>query len=73
MSAPNTVPDIRETELIQRVCSGDHEAFYELMKPYEKAVYFAARSVVNNPADAEELTGATSRRRSCSARSCAMP
>jgi RNA polymerase sigma-70 factor (ECF subfamily) len=55
MSAPNTVPDIRETELIQRVCSGDHEAFYELMKPYEKAVYFAARSVVNNPADAEEV------------------
>ena len=55
MSAPNTVHDIRETELIQRVCSGDHEAFYELMKPYEKAVYFAARSVVNNPADAEEV------------------
>ena len=55
MSAPNPVPDIRETELIQRVCSGDHEAFYELMKPYEKAVYFAARSVVNNPADAEEV------------------
>jgi len=55
MSAPNTVTDIRETELIQRVCSGDHEAFYELMKPYEKAVYFAARSVVNNPADAEEV------------------
>jgi RNA polymerase sigma-70 factor (ECF subfamily) len=55
MSAPNTVPDIREIELIQRVCSGDHEAFYELMKPYEKAVYFAAGSVVNNPADAEEV------------------
>src|SRR6516164_337147 len=55
MSAPNTVPDIRETELIQRVCSGDHEAFYELMKPYEKAVYFAARSVTGNPADAEEV------------------
>jgi RNA polymerase sigma-70 factor (ECF subfamily) len=55
MPAPNTVPDIRETELIQRVCSGDNEAFYELMKPYEKAVYFAARSVVNNPADAEEV------------------
>jgi RNA polymerase sigma-70 factor (ECF subfamily) len=55
MSAPNTVHDIRETELIQRVCSGDHEAFYELMKPYEKAVYFAARSVTGNPADAEEV------------------
>ncbi len=55
MSAPRTVPDTRETELIHRVCSGDHEAFYDLMRPHEKAVYFAAKSVVDNPADAEEV------------------
>ena len=55
MSTPRSVPDNREAKLIQRVCSGDHEAFYELMRPYERAVYFAAKSVVDNPADAEEV------------------
>jgi RNA polymerase sigma-70 factor (ECF subfamily) len=46
---------MREAELIRRVCSGDHEAFYDLMRPYERAVYFAAKSVLDNPADAEEV------------------
>ena len=32
----------RETQLIQRVCRGEHEAFYELVRPYERAIYFAA-------------------------------
>jgi RNA polymerase sigma-70 factor (ECF subfamily) len=49
------IPDRREAELIRRVCSGEHEAFYDLMRPYERAVFFAARSVVDNPADAEEI------------------
>jgi RNA polymerase sigma-70 factor (ECF subfamily) len=44
----------REAELIQRVCRGEHEAFYELVRPYERAIYFAAMGVLNNPADAEE-------------------
>jgi len=55
MPAPTHQPDRREVELIQRVCAGDHEAFYDLVRPYEKAVYFAAKSVVDNPADAEEV------------------
>ena len=55
MSAFKTVPDMREAELIRRVCSGDYEAFYDLMRPYERAVYFAAKSVLDNPADAEEV------------------
>ena len=55
MPAPILQSDRRETELIQRVCGGDHEAFYDLMRPYEKAVYFAAKGVVDNPADAEEV------------------
>ena len=48
-------PDSMETALIDRCLGGDHEAFYELMRPYERGVYFAAMGVLNNPADAEEV------------------
>ena len=44
-----------EDQLIDRCLGGDHEAFYELMRPYERAVYFAAVGVLHNPADAEEV------------------
>ena len=47
--------DASEAELIQRVCKGDKEAFYGLVRPCEKAVYAAAISILNNPADAEEV------------------
>jgi RNA polymerase sigma-70 factor, ECF subfamily len=43
-----------EGDLIARVCDGDWEAFHELVCPYERAVYFAAKSVLQNDADAEE-------------------
>lgn len=48
--------DSNETELIRRVCSGDKEAFYALVQPYERAVYTAAMSILNNQADAEEVS-----------------
>jgi RNA polymerase sigma-70 factor, ECF subfamily len=54
-TAPNVTPSDREADLIQRVCRGEHEAFYELVRPYERAIYFAAVGVVGNPADAEEV------------------
>jgi RNA polymerase sigma-70 factor (ECF subfamily) len=44
-----------EAELIARVRSGDHEAFYELVRPYERGIYMAALAIVNNDADAEEV------------------
>lgn len=44
-----------ERELIRRVCDGDQEAFYELVRPYERSIYFAAKSVLDNDADAEEV------------------
>jgi len=44
-----------EAELIQSVCAGDQEAFYELVRPYERMVYVTAISIVKNPADAEEV------------------
>jgi len=54
MSAPKQYVDANEATLIARICRGDKEAFYTLVRPYEKAVYTAAISILNNPADAEE-------------------
>ena len=45
-----------EAELIARIKGGDVEAFYELVHPYERAVFLAALSLVKNDADAEEVT-----------------
>jgi len=59
MAAPSTQLNERETELIQRVCRGEQEAFYELVRPYERAIYLAAKSVLDNPADAEEVAQET--------------
>jgi len=55
MSIPTLQPEPVEGQLIDRCLSGDHEAFYELMRPYERAIYFAAMGVLGNPADAEEV------------------
>ena len=45
----------RDLGLIGRVLSGEREAFYELIQPYQKAVFVAAFSVLKNEADAEEV------------------
>jgi RNA polymerase sigma-70 factor, ECF subfamily len=50
------VPERSEGELIARIKGGDVEAFYELVHPYERAVFLAALSLVKNDADAEEVT-----------------
>src|SRR5436853_169531 len=44
-----------EAYLLELVRSGDHEAFYELVRPHERGIYLAALSIVNNDADAEEV------------------
>lgn len=43
-----------EQRLIQRIGDGEHEAFYELIRPYEKRVYAAALALLRNDADAED-------------------
>lgn len=50
-------PKLEATEraLIARVCQGDREAFYELVRPHERALYVSAVSILNNQADAEEV------------------
>src|ERR1700756_3738415 len=44
-----------EAELIKSVCGGEREAFYELVRPYERMIYATAISVLKSPADAEEV------------------
>jgi RNA polymerase sigma-70 factor, ECF subfamily len=52
-----TPPQLRpnEAELIKSVCDGEREAFYELVRPYERMIYATAIAVLKNQADAEEV------------------
>lgn len=51
---PQPQVDSLEQELIRKVRDGDKDAFYGLVRPYQRAVFLAAKSVVANDADAEE-------------------
>jgi RNA polymerase sigma-70 factor (ECF subfamily) len=44
-----------EIALIGRVCAGEKQMFYQLIQPYERSVYIAAHSVLQNEADAEDV------------------
>ena len=55
MSSPKSKLSGIEAELIERVCAGEKECFYTLVRPYERAVFTAAMSILRNPADAEEV------------------
>ena len=44
-----------ENELIRLICSGEKEHFWGLVKPYERAVFSTAYSIVGNAADAEDV------------------
>jgi RNA polymerase sigma-70 factor (ECF subfamily) len=55
MSAIQLQSRTDEAQLIKRVCEGEREVFYELVRPYERMVYATAISIVKNPADAEEV------------------
>lgn len=41
--------------LIGRVLGGHSEAFYDLIRPYQRGIYYAALSILHNEADAEEV------------------
>jgi RNA polymerase sigma-70 factor, ECF subfamily len=53
-SMPQPPVEVTEQDLIRRVRDGDKEAFYTLVRPYDRAVFFATRSVLANDADAED-------------------
>ena len=44
-----------EVDLVRRVQAGDVNAFYELICPYERAVFLTAVGIVKNDADAEDV------------------
>lgn len=50
----NPVQRNYERGLIERVRSGEHEAFYSLIRPYEPRLYAAAFVILHNEADAED-------------------
>src|ERR1035438_2447129 len=43
-----------ESELIERMLRGQHEAFRELVRPCERAVFMATQAILKNEADAED-------------------
>jgi RNA polymerase sigma-70 factor (ECF subfamily) len=45
---------LSERELISRVLAGEREHFHELLRPYERAMYITAFSILRNQADTEE-------------------
>jgi RNA polymerase sigma-70 factor, ECF subfamily len=56
---PSDAVAARETGLIARIVAGERELLHELVRPYEKAVYFAAFSMLRNPHDAEDTAQET--------------
>jgi len=44
-----------EDLLIRHIQDGEHEVFYELIRPYERCVYRTAFAILRNEADAEDV------------------
>src|SRR5579863_3726543 len=55
MSTPQSQLQTNEAQLIRRVCDGERDVFYELVRPYERMIYATAISILRNSADAEEV------------------
>jgi RNA polymerase sigma-70 factor (ECF subfamily) len=51
----NPTDQTSEEVLLQRIRNGEQDLFYELIRPYERRVYFAAFSILRNEADAEDV------------------
>lgn len=49
------VVEFHEESLIRRIRDGEHELFYELVRPYEGRVYATALSILRNEHDAEDV------------------
>jgi RNA polymerase sigma-70 factor (ECF subfamily) len=45
----------REAAIIVRILAGERELFHDLIRPYERGLYVAAYSIVQNEADAEDI------------------
>jgi RNA polymerase sigma-70 factor, ECF subfamily len=49
----------QESELIARILAGERQLFHELVRPYERSLYFAAYSILENEHDAEDVAQET--------------
>ncbi len=54
VSQEHSAEQFAEEALIQRIQRGEHELFYELVRPYERRIYAAAFAILRNEADAED-------------------
>jgi len=54
LNNPGQAGGTREQDLILSVQRGQHELFYELVRPYERRVYAAALAILRNEQDAED-------------------
>jgi RNA polymerase sigma-70 factor (ECF subfamily) len=54
-SLNNPADETSEELLIRRIRDGEHDAFYQLIRPYERRVYAAAFAITHNDADAEDV------------------
>lgn len=54
-STTTTTQPLTEADMISRIIAGERELFYDLIKPYERAVFLTAFSVLKSEADAEEV------------------
>ena len=50
----NSAQQDYERRLIQRIQDGERDAFYELIRPYERRVYAAGLAILHNEADADD-------------------
>src|SRR5271157_1329143 len=55
MSLDRPAEQFHEETLIRRVRDGEHDLFYELIRPYERRVYSTAFAILRNEADAEDV------------------
>jgi RNA polymerase sigma-70 factor (ECF subfamily) len=55
ISLENRAERLNEEMLIRRIRDGEHELFYDLIRPYERRVYSTAFAILRNEADAEDV------------------
>jgi RNA polymerase sigma-70 factor, ECF subfamily len=55
MTSLNSSAERNEEVLIRRIRDGEHDLFYELVRPYERRIYFAALAIMRNETDAEDV------------------
>ena len=55
MMATELKTEPAELHLLENVRNGDAEAFYQLVRPWERSVFMTALSILGNDADAEEV------------------